>query len=242
MKRARLRCVLLFLGAGPAWVALPMASFGLTACSHAPSPSTPNGYTDGGATTIEAGLVTGLQQVVQHAQTYSSVPTDPKTSKAAAQIAELEFDRESQLGAANMLKASESDPKYAGSVAELEAYRQTALAAAADDLKKIQAVQKSSVPGSSQLALDGGAHGVVNSIIANAFAARAQEILNAGAAAATGTKGATAPIAEQISMFLQEAEVVTADEGAGGHDVAARLIARGLLSDAGLTTNDAGAP
>jgi len=195
-----------------------------------------NSNSSSSSAAIPANLTTGLQEVVAQGQAYASVPTDPATLKVAAQITELEQDREVQLGSASMLLASETDPKYSHNAAMLEAARQRALALAASDLTQIQKLQQANVPGQSALAADGGADEVIASLIAQTFSSRAQTILT------NASKGANGPTSGQISNFLQQVAIVMGDDGAGGHNVAARLIAHDILSDAGLSTYDAGAP
>ncbi len=207
------------------------ASFclGAAGCSNSSS---------GGGTTpsgpLPASVVTGLQQAAAMAQTYASVPTDPQTLKVAAQVSDLLYDREVQLATAAHLLASESVPKV--NVPLIEVVRQAAIAKAAADLSKIQSLQQSGVPGQGQIAADGGADEVITALIAKTFAARAQTLLT------QSSNGTLAFTADQLSAFLQEIAVVMGDDEPGGHNVAGRALIQELLSDAGLTMTDTGAP
>jgi hypothetical protein len=206
----------------------------LLGCSNnGAGPSGPLG-TDGGSssTTLDPTVATGLQQLVSQGQKYSNYPTDSATAKVAAQIVQLLFDRAASLGTAANIAATEADPSYTGNKAYLETSRQASLTRAASDLAQIQTLQQSSVPGSVTLNADGGAVGVINAIVVEAFAARASAIL----------ASKKPPSTQQISDFLQEVAVVLGDQGNDGHDVAAQLVAQAILSDAGLVRTDAGAP
>jgi hypothetical protein len=199
------------------------------ACSNSGSPSAPLG-SDGGAP-LPASVTQGLQQLVSQGQKYAGVPTDPTTSKVAAQIVQLLYDRASSLATAGNIEAIEADPGYTGNKTLLETSRQASLARAASDLTQVQALQKSS--GSATLNADGGAVNVINAIVVQAFSARASAIL-----ASTGAP----PSADSVSNFLQEVAVVLGDQGNDGHDVAAQLVVQAILSDAGLVRTDAGVP
>ena len=220
------------------------ACTGAVGCSNSgggsPGPSQP-----AAASSISAAQVTALQAIVQRGQVAPTVPTDAQTARLAAQIAELDHDRASELGAASMLQIAENDPSNKSKGAQLGIYRQKHIAQAAADVTKIAAlIAGAKVSGKSVLGTDGGAAQVLESIVAQSFAAQAKAYLTAGSQAASN--GNAGPKSDEISTFLQEEAIVTSDEGNGGHDVAGRVVGYALLADASLssitTSVDGGAP
>jgi hypothetical protein len=220
------------------------ACSGLVACSNSNGGGSTTSTYPPSTTIISAAQVTALQAVVANGKTAGTAPPDTSTARVAAQLTELEHQRATALLTADLLDVAAKDPKNATTATQLGTYRQEQLTLAGSVLSQIKALLASTkVAGKDLLAQDGGADRMLMSVVAQSFAAKAQALLNAGAAGVTN--GGIGPSSNEISTFLQEEAIVTGDEGTGGHDVAGRLAAYALLGDASvasIVTAEGGVP